>query len=100
MTPTERIKSLLSALPKCDVPLGLKLFNTRQFIPLKELVDSDIIKQGRKPKGLESSSLILLQEAIYSYLYLLGDLGEDEGIPSEEEYNENYGLFENLEEKE
>lgn len=43
-TQIERLMKLMKALPKKDIPIGYKYFKERDFLMLKELVDSAIIK--------------------------------------------------------
>lgn len=49
--PVERIKVLISSLPKRDIPLGHKFLDVRDFDSLKELVDSAIYKVKKSQRS-------------------------------------------------
>lgn len=51
MNTLERIKVLISSLPKNDIPLGQVFLQERDFSSLKELVDSAIYKMEKSLKS-------------------------------------------------
>lgn len=76
-TPVSRIKSMIDALPKKDIPFGFKFLEKRDFDSLKELVDSAIYKINKNllssnPKeeyiNIDLERLNTLKSEIDSYI--------------------------------
>lgn len=51
MKPIERMRKLLSSLPKSDITLGEQFIQSRDFESLKDLVDSAIYKVRKNIKS-------------------------------------------------
>ena len=87
-TPTERIKKLISQLPKRDISIANRLIEGRDFCSLKELIDSAIYKVKKSQTSLEPKEeyesidleeLSRLKSEVDAYLVLLGeDIGPNE----------------------
>jgi hypothetical protein len=104
MKTIDKIKLLISSLPKSDVTIGLKLLDDRNFSELQNLVDSAIViieynLRGENPKeeylSINMADLEMLLAMIISYraqrieddddeVYRVDDK-EDEPIVNEED---------------
>lgn len=82
----DRIKSLMSALPEKDIPLGHKYLDERNFDSLKELVDSAEYKvkksqRSETPKEVYAkinlADLSRLKSEIDMYIVQLDPLSEE-----------------------
>lgn len=51
-----QIREMLNVLPEKDIKIANKLLDKRQFVELRELVDSDVYKCAKKKFQLELSS--------------------------------------------
>lgn len=74
-TPVQKIKQLLSCVPKKDIPYANKFIKERDFEALRDLVKSNIqILLKKKDESLEEqiNNLRFLKTEIDSYLLLLG----------------------------
>lgn len=78
--PIETIKSLIDSLPKKDIELGYKFLTDRDFVSLKELVDSAIYKvkkslRTESPKeeylSIDIENLSKLKSEVDLYLIIL-----------------------------
>lgn len=88
------ISQLVSSLPEKDIPIGIKFIEKRDFISLKELVDSAIIivkrdrlKEVQKEQYIhvDLDKLETLKMEVNSYLLILGeDITELSNIEEEE----------------
>lgn len=76
MKPIERMRKLLSSLPKSDITLGEQFIQSRDFESLKDLVDSAIYKV-RKHKSRKDEEVPPKQE------YLDVDLTELSNLKAE-----------------
>lgn len=80
-TPVQRIKQLLSCVPKKDIPYANKFIKERDFEALRDLVKSDIqilLKKNDESLEEQIDSLRVLKLEIDSYLLLLGFEDDDE----------------------
>ena len=84
-TPVQRIKQLLSYIPKKDIPYANKFIEGRNFEDLRDLVKSDIqILLKKKDESLKEQidNLRVLKTEIDSYLFLLG-LEDDDKVETD-----------------
>jgi len=96
MTPTVRMLELIKYLPEKDIKLAETFIKTRNFVALKELVDSDLykIKKAKRKESAYSNSdeelISLLKGEVDSYLDLLG---EDITPNGDDETDFDYQLY-------
>ena len=83
----ERIKNLISSLPKKDIALGYKFLEERDFGSLKDLVSSAIYKVKKNLKSdnpkeeyinIDMDSLETLQYEVLDYYSQFEPFAEDE----------------------
>lgn len=90
-SPTNKIKKLISELPKRDIFLGYKFLEKRDFDSLKELVDSALIRTKKNLKTadpkeeylrVDLDGLNTLKAEIDLYVMSMD-------LPEEDNYTEN-----------